>query len=406
MDKKKFNQISLCFVMCCAGVLLSSQAAGAEESRQDLSQKVQELEKKVDQLSEKWPSWLNTISFKGDFRYRHETIDSDTSDDRNRNRIRMRIGFEADVTEHATVGARFATGGDDPTSTNATLDGGFTTKDIKLDRAYVDLHPGFVPNLHIIGGKMGLPFITPGKSELMWDSDLSPEGGALNYKVSAGCFDLLANLGGFWVNEEKSSADSALFGGQGAIKANIAPAHHTYFLAGAGIFNYTDIAGNSTLHHEGSKTMGNSFTGSVYTYDYAPFEVFAEFGTSLKPLGVDMPFSIFGDYIVNTRTGCEDKEAYLAGVRLGKCKNPGSWAIHYNWREVQKDALLGVFTDSDFRGGGTDGRGHEIGLSIQVWHQIALATTYFNNETLISDHTAAGYQDDYHRFQIDLKLKF
>jgi hypothetical protein len=152
--------------------------------------------------------------------------------------------------------------------------------------------------------------------------------------------------------------------------------------------------------------MGNSFTGSVYTYDYAPLEVFAEFGCSLKPLGVDMPFSIFGDYIVNTRTGYEDKEAYLAGIRLGKCKNPGSWAIHYNWREVQKDALLGVFTDSDFRGGGTDARGHEIGLSIQVWHQIVLATTYFNNETSISDHTAAGYQDDYHRFQVDLKLKF
>ena len=49
-----------------------------------------------------------------------------------------------------------------------------------IDLAYFDWHPERVEGLNVIGGKMENPFYAPGKTELLWDGDLRPEGVALN----------------------------------------------------------------------------------------------------------------------------------------------------------------------------------------------------------------------------------
>ena len=45
----------------------------------------------------------------------------------------------AKPTDTTEVGLGMATGGDDPVSTNQTLGGGGSTKDVRLDLAYADL---------------------------------------------------------------------------------------------------------------------------------------------------------------------------------------------------------------------------------------------------------------------------
>jgi hypothetical protein len=69
---------------------------------------------------------------------------------------------------------------------------------------------------------------------------------------------------------------------------------------------------------------------------------------------------------------------------------------------VEKDAVVGIFTDSDFRGGGTDARGHEIGGAVQLADNTAFKATYFINQIGLQKED----QDDFRRFQVDLQLKF
>jgi len=89
--------------------------------------------------------------WKGDFRYRYETFDIEGKPDRDRNRIRARAALIADVTPAMQVGLGLASGGDDPVSSNQTLGGGGSTKDLRIDLAYFD-YTG-LKDSHIVGGK-------------------------------------------------------------------------------------------------------------------------------------------------------------------------------------------------------------------------------------------------------------
>ncbi len=83
-------------------------------------------------------SWTERLRWKGDFRHRYENIKVESKDPRSRMRIRARINLEADVSETVQVGLGFASGGEDPVSSNQTLGGGGSTKDLRLDLAYFD----------------------------------------------------------------------------------------------------------------------------------------------------------------------------------------------------------------------------------------------------------------------------
>ena len=83
-------------------------------------------------------SWTDSIRWKGDFRYRYETFDIENKPNRDRNRIRARAALIADVTPTIEVGLGLASGGDDPVSSNQTLGGGGSTKDLRIDLAYFD----------------------------------------------------------------------------------------------------------------------------------------------------------------------------------------------------------------------------------------------------------------------------
>ena len=76
--------------------------------------------------------WADSLSFKGDLRYRFETIQDDSKKDadgeeytRERNRIRARLGAEAKVNDNLKAGLELSTGQTDPVSGNQTLGDGF-----------------------------------------------------------------------------------------------------------------------------------------------------------------------------------------------------------------------------------------------------------------------------------------
>jgi hypothetical protein len=103
-------------------------------------------------------------------------------------------------------------------------------------------------------------------------------------------------------------------------------------------------------------------------------------------------------------SGVSENTGWLIGTKFGKAKNPGTWDVGYEYRDLEADAVVGVFTDSDFIGGGTDGKGHKFSASYAIAKNATLGATYF-----MSQRDADGdgsVNDNYDRFQFDLKVKF
>jgi hypothetical protein len=340
--------------------------------------------------------WTDTIKLKGDFRYRYENIDEEGKDDRDRNRIRARAQLVATLPDDVQVGLGVATGGDDPVSTNQTLGGGGSTKDLRLDLAYAKWV--MTENISLVGGKYKNIWYRPQKHALLWDSDYNPEGVGLIYKRDW----FFANLGGTWLESDtRGGNDSYSWGAQLGFNTNIAGARIT---AGAGYYQL-DTEGKGSFFGDDDDFFGNSSVCSdpnddstcVYEFDYNEIEVFVDLSMNIG----DMPVSVFADYVTNDDADDNDT-GWAAGVKLGKAKKAGSWQVGYTYKDLEADAVLGLVTDSDFAGGGTDGKGHIFKGAYAMNRQWSLGLTYF----LTEKDEAAGNQHDYDRIMLDTKFKY
>ena len=339
-------------------------------------------------------SWDN-VRVKGDLRYRHEVIDNEGKDARYRHRLRARVGIEANVSVTTKIGLQLATGSDDPVSTNQTLDNGFSTKNLMLDLVYFEMKYEAVPGLKIKGGKFKNPFFKTGKSELLWDSDGNPEGGAATFQRDFQNLSLTLIGAGLWIEERSSNDDSWLAAGQGMLRYHLNEKKSSVAVGG-GFYNYVNTAGFEPFF-DPEEPMGNTVDDSGrYVNDYELIELFTEITHKFN----DIPVVVMGDYVTNTAADSLDN-GWLVGIRVGKTKKPGSWAFRYIYREVEKDAVVGTFTDSDFRGGGTDAKGHEIGGAVQLAKNTAFKATYFINTIGLNKEGS-----DFNRLQVDLQLKF
>jgi len=335
---------------------------------------------------------LDLVELKGDLRYRYEIIDKESDKTRTRNRIRTRLGIKAKVNDNVSLNFQLASGSDDPVSANQTLTESFSSKSIQIDLAHFDWKAS--NKIKILGGKMKLPFYKPGKTELIWDGDLNPEGLAAKYQYSFKVIDLFANTGYFWIEERKKDDDSILIGGQAGLQMRAFK--DKYLLLGVGYYNYQNIRGFKPFS-DPEDSFDNSVDDSGnYALDYADQEIFVELGG--KILG--KPAAIFGNHVVNTASEVGNDWGYLLGVTLGKCKAPLSYALRYNYRHLEKDAVIGAFTDSDFGGGGTDAKGHEAGIDFQVAKHVKTGVSYFVNKKGVDN------SKDYKRLQVDVAFKF
>ena len=104
-------------------------------------------------------SWARNIKLKGDMRYRHELIDREGAKERNRQRIRVRIGMDAKVNDTVSAGFQLATGQDDPRSSNQTLGevAPNVRREFRLEQAYVTWKPDALAGTSVTLGKMAQP---------------------------------------------------------------------------------------------------------------------------------------------------------------------------------------------------------------------------------------------------------
>jgi len=333
-------------------------------------------------------SWVDRIKFKGDTRLRHESIDEDGEEDRRRMRFRARLGLSAKVTDDVNFVFQLATGGDSPVSTNQSFDDGFSTKDIGVDLAYVDWK--ISDNVNLYGGKMKNPLYKAGGVPLIWDGDLNLEGLAVKY-TEGGFF---GTAGGFSVEERGSSDDSLLYVVQAGYKFKVG--ENASLTAGAGYFAYTDTIGNEPFFNGSSKGNTVDINGD-YVNDYKNTEVFAQLDTKVG----DWPLRIYAHAVQNNEVSQEDM-GYAFGAKIGSAKSEGASEYSWTYQDIEADAVIGTFNDSDFGGGGTDSDGHIFKAKYAVSKQIFLGGTLFINNV----DRFQGTEHDYSRLQLDVEFKF
>ncbi len=357
-----------------------------EGTREDLA-----LVKKQDSGS----SWTDNIKLKGDFRYRYEEIDVDGAQTRDRNRIRARPEIIATLPDDVTVGFGLATGNGDPVSSNQTLGAGNSSKQINLDLAYARWLP--IENTYVEAGKFKNPLFTPQKTAMLWDGDWRPEGFNAGWNsehfFATGLVDWLES-------DSRASNDEVAWGLQGGVTFDIAGAN---LVAAAGYFDIP-VKGNESYYDDGF--FGNSVVVEngvdVYEYDYELLELSAQLVMSL----FEQPLSIYGDYVQNQDPD-EYDTGWMAGIMLGKVSGEGTWQLAYEYQDLEADAAFGLVSDSDFAGGGTDGKGSKLSGGYGINKQWSLAFTwYIDNKAGEKTFKDEGGALEYNRFMIDTNFKY
>jgi hypothetical protein len=334
-------------------------------------------------------SWADKVTLQGDLRARYENIDTETAADRNRDRIRARAAIVAKPQDRLEVGFGLATAQDgDPVSSNQTIGNGGSRKDIFLDLAYFNWTAA--EGLNAIGGKFKNNLYRPGKHSLVWDSDLNPEGLALSY-VNGTFF---ANAMSTWVESDSASSRSEAVGIGGQLGVVWPIGDDLRLTAGAG---YLTINSEGKGPFYTTSFFGNSTVAGRYAYDYNDIEGFAELGFQL----FGQPASVFLDYVRNSDAD-EFDTGWAAGAQLGVAKAKGTWEVVYAYQDLEADAVFGLWTDSDFGGGGTDNSGHVLRGAYALSDKTNMAFSYFINE--IDEN--AGAEQDYDRLQLDLNFKY
>lgn len=379
----------------------ATQAAAVPERTEPMVGKAKEAD------SKSVPGWVANVTVKGDFRYRHEWKDDESKiDDRNRHRIRARVGVYSKINDEMDVGFRLASGnnaapmGDSEgssTSTNQDLTNAFSSKNIWLDLAYVAYHPTGIEGLNVRGGKITNPYYHPGNSNLMFDTDVNPEGFAATHNTNWGeDLAVFGAVGGYYVEERSIDADTSLWGMQAGVTYSLPDAEKVYATVGGGYYDYGNTQGKPALGSSLINFYGNNSTGGVYDSDFDIVQAFGELGIPVSGL----PFKVFGDYVKNISANSSEDTGFLLGASLGKCKKARSWQVAYNYRELDADAVVGALTEGTFAGGGSNIKGHTLAFGYQLAKNVQLATSYFVAERTRSSTT------DHDMVLVDLKAKF
>ena len=357
--------------------------------------------------------WYEKIKMGGDFRYRSEMIKLEYREDDSRDRIRARLRVTAEVNESWSVGLGLATGSDDPVSTNATLTGGYARKGIMLDLAFIDFHPKALAGLNLIAGKMDLPFEVAEKTELMWDNDLTPEGIAFRYRRGAGGrVEIFVNGAVFDIRDTDPDdlGEAWMLGGQAGLDAKLPSG--VGLTIGAGYFNYegaigrfgfyraTEFYGNTTrLWRRTTESGGYSYYYRGYARD---FNIFEALGVVDLGLWEWADIALYGTYVNNIRAD-DQNVGWLAGGSASRGRDRGALKLYANYRRLESDAVIGVFTDSDFIGGGTNGKGWELGFTCGAAKGVDLSVTWFLNVKNVTDER---FETEYERLQLDVEARF
>jgi hypothetical protein len=345
-------------------------------------------------------AWAARTVVSGDVRVRNENISIQHRDPeraQDRQRYRARVAVVSQITEEVEAGVRVASGNlNDPRSTNQDMNDYFIKKQLWLDRAYVSYHPTEVPGLNVIGGKMAQPWVN--EDEMIWDSDINPEGVASQYSHALGPVKLFGSTGAFTLKDNVNGEGREFTNDLRMISAQLG----SKFAVAEGY----DVTLGGSLYHfhlDGDAPtvppalIGLSAVGNTTTQ----FQLWEGFG-QLDISDFALPLAFYGQYVKNVNANgpqSDEDKGWLLGVK-SKIWNIG---LNYNYRNVQRNAVVGAFTDSDFAAGYTGSRGSKIQVSYPIAKNFVFQTTYMHAQSNAAS-TQAG--SDVDTWLIDFAASF
>jgi len=342
-------------------------------------------------------AWYEDMKFKGDLRYRFEKIEDKKAAgtvDQTRHRLRLRFGAYGKVGDQFDYGVGLATGSTtDPVSTNQTLGGDSASKTINLNLAYVTLHT--TDTLDLTFGKMNNPFYAAAKNQLLYDSDLTPEGIALKYKTG----DFYANAAYFFFESDRKTTGATVN-------------TENEGMAGLQIGYKKDNFNAAIAYYDFELGLDNEYVApATIFHDYNIIDLTTEYTATLG----STKLTFYGDYLKNIGTenyGAEDQDqGYAFGINA---KFGSKWKAGIEYKDLETNAIpkwkdLGApaptdsfaIADSDFGDGKTDVKGVKLSAGYAFMKNTEAALTYFINE-----YNASTTGTDYNRLQADLIFKF
>lgn len=413
------------------------------------------------------PSWLDRIKWEGDIRVRYQMeefaksnatpddyyaaltsspettraagfipVSANTQTDRERFRVRARLGMLAKVSDDWSAGVRLATGTtSDRVSTNQTMGQDFNKYQFLVDRAYVKYDP--VEWMSVTGGRVPNPWFS---TDLVWDEDLNFEGVAATFKPSFanGDFRPFLTIGAFPLREDGPPSKSSrwLRGAQLGAKWQLMPNSRLSF--GVALYDYENLEGRpETQANYQSYQLGGSATYGQYEYGSGLrqkgntlFDTAYQSDTNsiwglaskFRPINLTASLDLAhfdpvhvvltADYVKNTafdrseiqrRTGValtDGKDyGYLFKLAVGmpKLEKRHDWQGSFAYRYLGSDATVDAFTDSDFGLGGTNLKGYQLGLNYGVDQNAWLSLRWMSAQSIESFSL-----DPAHRFGVDL----
>ena len=379
--------------------------------------------------------WVTALKFNGDLRGRYESFHYDNAAgvDRYRFRYRLRYGVTAAMTDNLEAGFRLGSGdldsagqitsGSDPISNNQSFQNNGSKKGIFLDLVYGKWSPVRTEDWQgsVTFGKMNNPFVF---SDMVFDGDYTPEGGALQITRNlVEGHSLNFNGAGFVLDEiGAQSEDPYLAGAQVRLESTWTPKFSTSLGASIlGVENeeYLRTADVPNINVGNTRATTGANTNTL-VYDYRPLIGDASMTYHLDEFwhyAAPFPIRVGGEYIYNPGAPT-DNIGWTAGIYLGKSGKRGLWELSYRYKYLGADAWYEKLVDSDFGafyetqptggvtgyGPGTNVKGHIVRAGYSPYNPLTIMLTAFFTELVNETPTAS--ESAATRIQFDAILKF
>ncbi len=414
------------------------------------------------------PEWIDRVEWTGELRLRYQqdmfsddnTIPgvlqtsevqnmstvNNTTEDRERQRIRALFGANLHINEWLNGGIRFTTGllqtPVTPNQTEGFSQGKFV---FGLDRAFLEAKP--YDWLTLTGGRFANPFFTGNRTfgtDLIWDPDLAFDGlvARANPAINKH-WRLFSSLGAFPIEEIESSntnkaRDKWMYAAQAGFEwtAN----NDSKVKLGVAYYDFKNVEGernpvNDSTRYAGTVPLWRQKGNNTFSIDGlnlnnngsanicgsgGPCGLASQFQlinlTGEVDLAVFDPVHVIlhGAYVKNIgfdqqeilrRTGNlykEENEGYELSLMVGHpvMKKLHDWQVMGGYRRLERDAMLDGFTDSNFRLGGTDAKGFYLGAQYGLGKNAWLSSRY------VSADEISGQPFSVDTFFLDLNGRF
>jgi hypothetical protein len=362
-----------------------------------------------------------------------------TTENRDRFRLRARLGLDADLTPHISSEIRLASGSLTDPSSESQTEGTYGQRyTVGIDRAYIRYNSSVAETLSTLtleGGRFDNPWFTP--TELVYARDLQFEGVAGTARLGFGNggsdkSQLFLTAGAVPILEVPTeiAENKWLFGAQlgsnlrwadGANRLQFAASYydfqHVTGIRNAPFSTLTNVTAPAFIRFGNSvfDISNNPTDPTVNLFALAAHFRLVDIGATYELAFARYSLALTGEAVRNIGYRLNDVEAltqqpiaspqdrgYVGEISFGDptVAGFGQWRGRIGYRYVQSDAVIDAWTDADFHEAGTNAQGYYL------WADVGVARNTWFRIRYLSGNEITGPRYGVDILQLDLNTRF